>query len=1220
MRNRLLTLFSMAFIAIASFAQSWTEPEIPTEGSAPVSGQLYRVKNVEADMCIGNGQTFFGWNTTACLVENSPITWTMEYDEAKAGWTFKGYDGGWPNQYLFISGNGIEGYAMHVDNPTDPHRYYELLDQGDGTYRVRCVAGDDTYGEIIDNWAGRFWGWNKDPESAYPTAMYAAVNPDDGYACEWQFINMSLYFVQKELFDLTAEIEEQGYDISYDQYEEAYYSGDYDQTKAACDELKALVNNARIYAVLAVGEDGINPPSDNNPCNATSLIVNNDFSAGNINGWTCTFKSGTNATNVGYQQNSDYSYNGVTISKFIEAWANSAFNSNYTWRAIGDGKLSQTMEALPQGKYRFTCDAISNQQDGHNPVTGVELFATGGELEKVQNIATGNGQPEHFEITFVSTGGNVEIGLRTNNASANWIAADNFTLTYYGEVQGDPEKILLDSYIAELEKTYGDVYNVLAEQDVKNAYETALNTAKEATEDYEAIQANLEAAAKALQESIDEYVKLKNTLNSLSKQIRMAKTDWSDLAFELGDLQNAFQTKYEEGTATSEEIAALPDSAYNMCADYISAALLANPEGCIGKEITLLLKNPGFDTEFSGWTVNKGNIVWGGENVGPLPEDHPAYPYTVEGIVDGGCAEKWHEAFDICQTIKNMPAGVFQLSCQAFERIDDGGQLWAELYATLNGNTQTKTVKDIADDAQETALYNPEYGGGHGEAGTHNDDTQRDEGFVPNGMSSSNVYFRAGLYKNYFDIVVGMPSDMTVGIRTANAQNWVLFDDFKIVYKGEDIEKYKELINEKMNDLTTMLEENEVAVTDSVLTVVEEAKEQAETALESNVGKTCTDAIQALLDAAAAVTANLELMQAFADAFWEMYDFRYTQEGLEGDMPEIMEEIEDKIDPDGDEKFKNDAEVEEARIEMARAYSQFVQDCLADGASEDEPADITYVIYNPTNDSYDPDATDPVGVKGWNVPFGTVGYGSPTDMSMSEFYQTDKFEINQTIYGLNPGYYRLKVYGLYRDGFSARIDSCLNKVENYKERANVKLFAGEASTELLPISEYCKRYTELIEEDAYENVTTANSAKITIKNDSTEEEVVYIPNMVAAAKTIFNFTEDDDVDRLYENILQFKVEEGAGDITIGLCKDAEDNVEGAFGDWTVWDEWKLEFIGTDEPSIDATTHPTIATAIKDIVSTVVPFKSAAIYNLAGQRVSKAVKGIYIINGKKVVIK
>ena len=65
-------------------------------------------------------------------------------------------------------------------------------------------------------------------------------------------------------------------------------------------------------------------------------------------------------------------------------------------------------------------------------------------------------------------------------------------------------------------------------------------------------------------------------------------------------------------------------------------------------------------------------------------------------------------------------------------------------------------------------------------------------------------------------------------------------------------------------------------------------------------------------------------------------------------------------------------------------------------------------------------------------------------------------------------------------------------------------------------------------------------------------------------------------------------------------------------DWTMFDTWRLEYLGTTTPAVDPTT---------DIqgVEIETPTK-VAIYNLAGQRVSKATKGIYIINGKKVLVK
>ena len=131
MRNRLLTLLSMAFVAMTSFAQlAWTEPEAmdpDTEPSALASEHVYKVRNVESQKYLGGGQAWFTWGTTAVLkeLEEDAISFTLTQEEK--GWTLKNYGGTWNNCYLFVSGNNKEGYAMHVDNASNEHRYFEII-------------------------------------------------------------------------------------------------------------------------------------------------------------------------------------------------------------------------------------------------------------------------------------------------------------------------------------------------------------------------------------------------------------------------------------------------------------------------------------------------------------------------------------------------------------------------------------------------------------------------------------------------------------------------------------------------------------------------------------------------------------------------------------------------------------------------------------------------------------------------------------------------------------------------------------------------------------------------------------------------------------------------------------------------------------------------------------------------------------------------------------
>ena len=86
---------------------------------------------------------------------------------------------------------------------------------------------------------------------------------------------------------------------------------------------------------------------------------------------------------------------------------------------------------------------------------------------------------------------------------------------------------------------------------------------------------------------------------------------------------------------------------------------------------------------------------------------------------------------------------------------------------------------------------------------------------------------------------------------------------------------------------------------------------------------------------------------------------------------------------------------------------------------------------------------------------------------------------------------------------------------------------------------------------------------------------------------------------------EVKVHLNAGEtLTLGLFKDTHiDN------DWTIFNNFELYYLGNGEA-------PDAINAVEVNGEKA----SAAIYNLAGQRVAKAVKGLYIMDGKKVVVK
>ncbi len=79
---------------------------------------------------------------------------------------------------------------------------------------------------------------------------------------------------------------------------------------------------------------------------------------------------------------------------------------------------------------------------------------------------------------------------------------------------------------------------------------------------------------------------------------------------------------------------------------------------------------------------------------------------------------------------------------------------------------------------------------------------------------------------------------------------------------------------------------------------------------------------------------------------------------------------------------------------------------------------------------------------------------------------------------------------------------------------------------------------------------------------------------------------------------------GKNPVTVGIF------VKETNANWIAFDNFSLAYLGTAEPvAVEGIAADETATQ-----------KTIAIYNLAGQRVQKAVRGLYIINGKKVVIK
>ncbi len=203
-------------------------------------------------------------------------------------------------------------------------------------------------------------------------------------------------------------------------------NGSYESNDAIQEMIEALPS---AWAKYVLGQDFSNATEDN-PVDITGIILNPDFEIENANYWTIDEEIGQNQ---GYQGASYTNASGeLTVDKFIEVWRNNAI--------LNDGDVSQTLAAvLPEGYYVLEVDGYAVNQSGlpeeAESIVGAYLMAKVGSALNLTDMAVEGtaAEPTHFTLGFYSDGVSpVTVGLHVEGTNANWLAADNFKLSYVG--------------------------------------------------------------------------------------------------------------------------------------------------------------------------------------------------------------------------------------------------------------------------------------------------------------------------------------------------------------------------------------------------------------------------------------------------------------------------------------------------------------------------------------------------------------------------------------------------------------------------------------------------------------------------------------------------------------------------------------------------------------------------------------------------------------------
>ena len=1055
-----------------------------------------------------------------------------------------------------------------VDDNGRAHTTWEVVRAGD-YYRIRSAADDPTYGsEMNENYDFEWMGWDNTQSN---TSLDLTLDPEiEGNCCDWAILRLDEATALSEAIAaynarvaLYATLE-RAYEVNADAAEAlALYNNPAataEQLTEANSALKSAIDRA--YYDLKWEE-----ASDDNPMDVTEdCLVNPAFDEGNINGWLCTFRSGVNATDVGYQNNQAYSNGEAYLDGFIQAWR-AAWGDNTA--IIGDGELSQTLYGLPQGRYVLSADVISVHQNNssYNPVKGVYLFIKSGRFEERISIATANERPEHFEVEFLNEGADeMTFGLRSEDCNANWIAADNFRIEYYGKMEKSIERTMLEKTIRECEDDGNDNCNGAIYQAYIDALDEAEQLVDNGTDEecYNYI-AVLQEKFQAVKDSRVDYEELATILDHITHMAELVgenNAEWNDLLEQLDALAKEVDTQLQDYTADAAYLEDVRGKDKEIVLAYIADGSKIKP----GDDLTVLLDNADFQTTVSDVTKVPG---WNG-SVKELSKQF-------------GDIEVYCMAANLEQVLKNMPMGAYDITVQGFVR---GNNEKVQLYA---GDSKT-SFKNIMD---EYALE-PSFGTmeerqaniDNGNVWPFDNGYTLDDGtevYRPHSMQGAAAAFAKDnemtgepFYTNHCRIVLTKPGDLAIGIHvdyvSGDPELWVIWDNFRIVYAGNEASMYAEEIANRQEAVRKALNAEGAVITTEAQRRADAAIQAGDDALKSNSVDACVAAMRQLeeAEAYAAEGAGLSLeLASVAEFYYGLLETVYSSDLEYYELVQTAFEMEEV-------SYESNEAIKDAIQRIKDGWAGYVMYDVKDIASADDPQDVTPIIYNA--DYIDPITMDNSS-SGWDI----IMDGGTNNANEGELecFNNNSFDVSQALVGLAPGYYLLGVSGFYRPGAPDQINDSLAVVRH-------ALLYAETSegTYEQPLMNAMEGAQEIRED-------VGNESAITL-SDGIE---MFIPNDMIAAKFYMDLG-------YYINETVIQVGED-GKATIGIRKREAIN-----SDWTIFTTWTLSYMGTEPP-----------VAVKGIEADRTAAQSnAAIYDLSGRRVLKAQKGIYIQNGRKIAVK
>ncbi len=1000
----------------------------------------------------------------------------------------------------------------------------------------------------------------------------------------WAFVSgddIALFGYQTTLYTKLDAALEVGYDEAILEPYAAYLTtGDTTDVKTAIAAVEDLILNTA-YAQATVDD----------PYELTDLVLTNPTMEGSkgatVSGWTTT-SNVTIQNNHNYEiwqwddedhTTGDYVASTYGLYNFAQAWVSSG--------CLDDTDIQQTISDLPQGTYIFQADVIATSNSTSYTVSGAVLYAESGVLVYETEVMEGyeNNQtygtdsynhPETYTVNIIHLGGDLTVGYKYTPGYVSWFAMDNARLFYAGKVD-NVGVMALKSTMATMQ-AYLDGYADGTYIYSAETYEALMAEMQNAETIYDAADddacseesAVLYTYVTSIKNEITAYASLKSLIEEITADAT-TYASLSDLKDLLDGLLDDYYEAYEDKEASVEDIegyiAAYSTFVYDYVKEHMSEATASNPI-----DITVLAENMDYSGNTSdGWTIS--------------------YDSSASQSVSYTTAEVWNGTFSCLQSLDNMPAGKYVLKANAFYRAEGNSGTYSGYVAGTNeiltklciGLSTAEVVDQAAgaieaDEAPYTGYAETSDGSGI---------------YVPNSMQAASLIFADEEANPYGCEVSGYLAEdgtLTFGIRNDGDEDgetlddcWSIWSNFQLFYYGEDAEALLSLLDVYLAEAKALVDEAalNVAASDKL----DAAITQGEAVSDGDSNETITAAVAALSEAIDYVNASTELISEVISAY-ESYTAKVIE--AEGDG---TSELEQTLQTVGaaitNEDFESNETMEQWLSDLEEQWAAFVMR-NAESATIDAPVDFTGLIVNP---NFDEGTNDTAGATGWTIDYtassssGHIGYGSTSQQSASdyayEFWYVDAFKMTQKISGLPEGYYTVQCNAMYRHGGSSQTDYA-SWGADAEGQSLMQLIANTKATRV---------------QNVYDGLSNEISSSETLSSITVGDETLYCPNTMTA---FYDYCQAGQ----YVNTVDVYVSEG-DDLTIGLLLDGTP----ASAAWCVFDNFKLFYLGAGEENC-----PEAIEAVEATTAT------SAIYDLSGRQVKSAQKGIYIVGGKKVVVK